>query len=114
MAPKERPPPRPDDQGGGPLIERHPDQLAYEFNDKAALSQDARTALPRARITYLARQIHPLGERPLAELFIELAAGGQLGPVLEQYARIAPFADFIRTMDGDRLPLPKIVTGRRP
>jgi hypothetical protein len=41
MAPKERPPPRPDDQGDGPRSERMLGRLAYEFNASSARSQDA-------------------------------------------------------------------------
>jgi hypothetical protein len=70
--------------------------------------------IPHERLAYLARKIYPLGERPLYELLVELAAGRELGPVLESYARIAPLADFIAALDGDRLPPPKIVAGRRP
>jgi hypothetical protein len=61
----------------------------------------------------LARQIHPLGERPLFELFVELAAGAPLIPRLEAYARLEPYAGFIAANEGDQLPLPKIVAGRR-
>ena len=50
------------------------------------------TTIPVPRIHYLARCIHSLGERPLAELFIELAAGGGLHGVLERDARLAPLA----------------------
>jgi hypothetical protein len=63
----------------------------------------AATTIPVARAHYFARRIHLLGERPLAELFIELAAGGDLHGVLEAYARLAPAADFIRALGGDRL-----------
>ena len=69
------------------------------------------TTIPMPRIKYLARRIHSLGERPLAELFIELAAGGDLHAVLEDYARLAPAADFIRALGGDRLTAPHAVTG---
>ena len=37
-----------------------------------------RGTIPVPRVHYLARRIHLLRERPLAELFIELAAGGNL------------------------------------
>jgi hypothetical protein len=67
--------------------------------------------IPVPRIHYLARRILLLGERPLAELFIELAAGRALHGVLERYARLAPFADFIREFGGDRLPTPRAVNG---
>jgi hypothetical protein len=71
------------------------------------------TAIPLPRIRYLARHIHLLGERPLAELFIELDAGGDLHGVLERYARLAPAADFIRAIGGDRLTMPRVVSGGR-
>ena len=71
------------------------------------------TTIPVPRIHYLARRIHLLGERPLAELFIELAAGRGLHGVLERYARLAPAADFIRALGGDRLPAPRAVNGER-
>jgi hypothetical protein len=68
------------------------------------------TPIPVPRIRYLARCIHLLGERPLAELFIELAAGDDLHGVLERYARLAPMADFIRVLGGDRLRGPRAVS----
>jgi hypothetical protein len=71
------------------------------------------TTIPVPRIHYLARRIHLLGERPLAELFIELTAGRGLHGVLERYARLAPAADFIRALGGDRLPAPRAVNGER-
>jgi hypothetical protein len=71
------------------------------------------TTIPVPRIHYLARRIHLLGERPLAELFIELAAGRGLHGVLERYARLAPAADFIRAFGGDRLAGPRAVDGER-
>jgi hypothetical protein len=63
---------------------------------------------------HLARQIHPLGERALFELFVELAAGAPLLPRLERYAQIEHLSAFIKANDGDRLPVPKIVARRRP
>jgi hypothetical protein len=71
------------------------------------------TTIPVPRIHYLARRIHLLGERPLAELFIELAAGDDLHGVLERYARLAPATDFIRALGGDRLPAPRAIKGER-
>jgi hypothetical protein len=71
------------------------------------------TTIPVPRIHYLARRIHLLGERPLAELFIELAAGDDLHGVLERYARLAPPANFIRALGGDRLPAPRAVKRER-
>jgi hypothetical protein len=109
MAPKERPPPRPDDQGDGPRIERFPGRLGNYSTPRPCPAQ----SIPRERLVHLARQIHPLGERPLAELFIELAAGAPLIPRLEAYARLEPLAGFIQAMDGNRLPQPRVVPGRR-
>ena len=71
------------------------------------------TTIPVPRIHYLARCIHLLGERPLAELFMELAAGDDLHGVLERYARLAPAADFIRALGGDRLAGPRAVDEER-
>jgi hypothetical protein len=71
------------------------------------------TTIPVARIRYLAQRIHLLGERPLAELLIELAAGDDLHGVLERYARLAPRADFIRELGGDRLAAPRVVSEER-
>jgi hypothetical protein len=65
--------------------------------------------LPRSRINFLAEHIHQLGERPLAELFLELDRGADLHGALERYARLSPLADFIRAFDGDRLPAPRVV-----
>ena len=71
------------------------------------------TTIPVERIHYLAQRIHSLGERPLAELIIELAAGGSLHGVLERYAQLAPLADFIRAFGGEQLPGPRVVSGER-
>jgi hypothetical protein len=79
----------------------------------AVTTAPAVTTVPVARIQYLARRIYVLGERPLAELFIELAAGRPLDDVLERFARIAPLADFIRALDGERLPPPRAISGER-
>jgi hypothetical protein len=59
------------------------------------------------------RRIHLLGERPLAELFIGLATGDDLHGVLERYARLAPAADLIGALGGDRLPAPRAIKGER-
>ena len=69
--------------------------------------------IPRERIRYLAGKIHPLGERPLSELLLELNAGNELGPVLERYAGLERYAHFIRAHGGDRLPSPRVVAGGR-
>jgi hypothetical protein len=72
----------------------------------------ARTpVLPPARLRYLARQVHALGERPLYELLRELQQGAPLEERLEVYARLG--GDFIRELDGDRLPIARVVTPSR-
>jgi hypothetical protein len=87
--------------------------------ESAAPAHDAGSALQAgntshrdlARLAYLARQIHRLGERPLFELFRELEAGAPLLPRLEAYARLD--ATFIKDLGGDRLtPLRSIAGGR--
>jgi hypothetical protein len=77
-------------------------------------TRDPAPALPRERLACLARRIHRLGERPLYELFRELASGAPLLPRLERYARLeADYGDFIRALSGDRLtPLRSIPGGR--
>ena len=67
--------------------------------------------IPEVRLRHLARQIHNLGPRPLAELFIELEAGSALGPTLERYARLSHLADFVAANDGDRIARPRLVAG---
>jgi hypothetical protein len=69
--------------------------------------------IPRERLAYLARKIHLLGERPLHELLVELDAGRELNAVLEQYARLEPVVCIIQALDGDILPSPRVVAGRR-
>jgi hypothetical protein len=90
-----------------------PGRLAYEFNDNARSAQRAQP-LPPERLRYLAGRLHGLGARPLFEFLREIEAGADLHERLEQYASLAPLAGFIRAMDGDQLPLPKIVAARRP
>jgi hypothetical protein len=67
--------------------------------------------IPRERLACLAQKIHPLGERPLYELFVELDAGRELGSLLERYARLDRYAGFIQTLNGDRQRSPQIVAG---
>jgi hypothetical protein len=67
-----------------------------------------------ARLRYLAARIHPLGERPLFELFREVEAGSDLLPVLERYSKLEPLTEFISDLGGHRLPPPvRLVGGRR-
>jgi hypothetical protein len=110
MAPKERPPPA-CDADGGPENERLGNRLDKGFNARGAASQAS--ALPRERLACLARKIHGCGERVLFELLVELASGRELGPVLERYGRLAPLAGFIAALNGDQLPTARLVGGRR-
>jgi hypothetical protein len=67
-----------------------------------------------ARLRYLAAQIHKLGPRPFFELLREIRAGADVLRTLENYARLAPLAGFIASLNGDRLPPPgRLVGGRR-
>ena len=67
--------------------------------------------IPRERLRQLARRIHALGPRPLYELLRDLEAGAPLHERLERYAALP--ADFIKALDGDRLPtLQSIPRGR--
>jgi len=98
--------------------DRYPDAAHARGAQTSAVSSaaglgktSAVSTIPLPRVHYLARRIHLLGERPLAELFMELAAGGDLHGVLERYARLAPAADFIRAFGGDRLTAPRALSG---
>jgi hypothetical protein len=65
----------------------------------------------RARLAYLTRKIHSLGERPLFELILELSEGAPLLERLERYASLP--RDFIVGHGGDRLlPLQPLEGGR--
>ncbi len=101
-------------QGAGLGKRNVPGQKRRDIQTFAVTSAAAVTTIPVPRIRYLARRIHSLGERPLAELFIELARGGDLHNVLERYARLAPAADFIRELGGDRLPGPRALNQEQP
>ena len=61
--------------------------------------------MPPARLRYLARQVHALGERPLFELLSELEAGLPFAERVEAYARLAELGPFIKAQGGDRLPV---------
>jgi hypothetical protein len=106
-----RPPPR--DAGSDPPIERLGRRLDNtKFNGNAAQSQGG-GLIPRERLARLARKIHRLGERPLFELFRELATGANLHECLERYAALAPLTGLIQSLSGDRLPRPGVIRGRR-
>jgi hypothetical protein len=68
---------------------------------------------PPARLRRLAAVLHSLGPRPLYEFLLEVAGGADPWERLERYAKLAPLAGFIAANDGDRLPPPRIVGGRR-
>jgi hypothetical protein len=82
-------PPTASDAADGPRIERFPGRLSNYSTPRPCPAQ----SIPRERLAYLARQIHPLGERTLHELFIELEAGGQpnadhqVGPAVQERRR---------------------------
>jgi len=67
--------------------------------------------IPRERLRQLARRIHALGPRPLYELLRELEADAPLHERLERYAALP--ADFIKALDGYRLPPLRSVEGGR-
>jgi hypothetical protein len=46
--------------------------------------------IPRRRAYLLAARVHALGERPLAELFLELLAGADPLARIERYAELDP------------------------
>jgi hypothetical protein len=73
----------------------------------------SRNEIPIARLQYLASRIHQLGSRPFFELLRELASGADLMFVLERYAQLAPFGEFISHLGGDRLPPPARLVGGR-
>jgi hypothetical protein len=78
------------------------------YAKKRALEQ---ARVPPERLRCLARRIHQLGPRPLFELFSELEAGAPLIPRLETYAALP--ADFIKKLDGDRLPVVRMIRNGR-
>jgi hypothetical protein len=61
-------------------------------------------SMTRAQLQRLVGRIHPLGPRPLLELFVELEGGADLHDTLESYAALFPLREFIRDLGGDRLP----------
>ena len=65
----------------------------------------------RARVAYVARKIHGLGEHPLFELILELADGAPLLDRLERYASLP--RDFIVGHCGDRLRPRQLVESSR-
>lgn len=62
--------------------------------------------IPRSRVLLLAARIHALGQRPLAELFIELLDGADVHDAMERYAQLYELRDFISSLGGDHLPAP--------
>jgi hypothetical protein len=104
---------RPPGNGGGPQIRNGIGAL--NSCPRYIGNRPAPQAFPRrideARLRRLARSTHALGERPLFELFKELERGADLRDELEQYAALAPLADFITQQRGDRLPVAFLVVG---
>ena len=96
--------------GNDPRIEQPARTLTNENKPEARLSQGA-TALPRERLRFLAVRLHRLGPRPLFEFLAEIERGAPLIERLERYAALD--GDFIRALNGDRLPSTRIVSGRR-
>jgi hypothetical protein len=92
---------------------KHSDQPALAENARQAQSRNRLPSLPRERLRLLAHRIHILGERPLFELLVELNDGKPFIERVEAYARLAPLVGFIRALDGDTLPPPRIVRARR-
>lgn len=66
----------------------------------------------RARLQYLARQLHALGPKPLYHFLDEIERGEDLRRHLERYAALPP--DFIRINGGDQFGATlRVVGGRR-
>jgi len=68
-------------------------------------------AVTDARLRRLARRVHRLGERPLYELFPELAAGADPIERIERYAALPP--DFIAAFGGAEMPPVRLVASGR-
>jgi hypothetical protein len=68
--------------------------------------------VPPERMRRLARRLHGLGPRPLYEFLVELDAGAPLLERLEKYAALD--GDFIRTLNGDHLPVVRLAARRKP
>jgi hypothetical protein len=74
-----------------------------------AFPEPRRAPIPDARLRWLAREIHALGERPLYELLREIVAGREIEPRLEAYARLP--AAFIKACGGDQFAPLRVVDG---
>jgi hypothetical protein len=70
---------------------------------------EPRSAQRRARVRFLARRIHALGERPLFEMFCELDAGADFTECAERYAALP--AGLIKALGGDRLADFRLIDG---
>jgi hypothetical protein len=66
----------------------------------------------QARLRRLAGNLHALGARPLFEFLAELDSGADMWARLERYASLNP--EFIRALDGDRLPTPRVISNMGP
>jgi hypothetical protein len=91
--------------------ERFPGRLDDHFTPRA---RPAPSALPPERLRHLAARLHDLGPRPLYEFLREIEAGADLHERLARYSGLWPLRRFIQAYNGDQLPPPKIVVGRRP
>jgi hypothetical protein len=64
-------------------------------------------------LRFLAAALHALGGRPLFEYLAEVADGADPWIGLERYAKLAPYAEFIAALGGDRLLPLRTIGGRR-
>jgi hypothetical protein len=69
---------------------------------RANAEGDSRYPAQPARLRYFAWQVHPLGERSLLELFLELVAGANLADRFPVYAAIDP--TILAALGGVALP----------
>lgn len=59
-------------------------------SEKASNLRENQAKIADARLKYLTRRLHALGERPLYEMLREVIGGADLAQRLEVYARIDP------------------------
>jgi hypothetical protein len=75
--------------GGATPATGHNQNSQFEITASSEISQ-CKSAIDSARLRYLARRLHALGERPLYELMRKLVAGADPVARLEAYCRIDP------------------------
>jgi hypothetical protein len=80
---------------------REPDRRPSPIASQGARIVGGADRIPRARLRYLARRTHRLGERRLYELPRELDAGA---PLHERYPRLDP--GVVKLLGADALPPP--------